>query len=123
MPIKYVRIILVAVATEVLAILALVLAIIAFGPSDPDAAQVFAEKTGYWLGPLAGFVFCLIGGWFVARNLASHQLINGLLVGVVAAIIDIALLFAMGSEFQLIFVASNTGRVVAGLIGGWLGKL
>ncbi len=122
MPIRIGRVTLVALATEVLAILVLVLVVALAGPSEPNAAQAYAQEVGYWLGPLAGFVLCVAGGWFVASRLPSHQLLNGLAVGVVAAAIDIAILVASGADFQTIFVVSNIGRIVAGSIGGWLGS-
>lgn len=123
MTIKTGSVVLVAIATEVLAILVLVLVVAVTGPSETAAARAYAADVGYWLGPVAGFVFCVIGGWFVAARAKTNQLLNGLAVGVVAAIIDITILVASGADFQYIFVISNSGRVVAGAIGGWLASM
>ena len=120
MPIRIGRILIGAVLAEFLAVLALVLIVAVFGPSDQAAAEAYAQRLGYWVGPLAGFVFTLIAGWWVAKNLTNYHLANGFVLGVAVAVIDISILVASGSGFQLIFAVSNIGRVIAGSIGGWL---
>ena len=120
MPLRIGRIIMLAVAIEALSILALVVLVALLGPSDPAAAQVYAERLGYWVGPIAGFVLCAVGGWLVARSLTAHHVLNGLVLGAVVAAIDIALLLAASAEFQPVFALSNAGRVVAGSLGGWV---
>lgn len=113
------RILIIAVAVEILAILVLVGLVAILGPSNPDAARAYAERLGYWVGPIAGFVFCVIGGWLAAKNLNKHQVLNGLVLGAVVAAIDVALLLAGGAAFQPIFAISNIGRLIAGSMGGW----
>jgi len=117
------RIFAVGLLAEFLAVLSLVLIVAAIGPSDPDAAQSYAERIGLWVGPIAGFLFTLIGGWWIAKGLAEFQLINGFVLGVVAATIDITILVLSGAEFMLVFAVSNIGRVIAGSLGGWLAGL
>ena len=112
------RMILLAVTIEALAVLVLMLGVALFGPADPGAARAYAERLGYWVGPLTGFVFCLGGGWLVARGLTSGHLPRGLLLGTLVAAIDIAILFASGADFQPIFAVSNLGKLVAGSLGG-----
>jgi hypothetical protein len=114
------RILLVGIAVEILAILTLVVLVAVLGPSDPAAARAYAERLGYWLGPIAGFVLCLLGGWLVARPIPSYQTVNGLALGAFVAAIDVALLLAGGAAFRVVFVVSNVGRLVAGALGGWL---
>ena len=120
MSIRIGLVVLVAIVTEVLAILALVLVVAVAGPTEPAAAQSYAEEIGYWLGPVAGFVLCVAGGWFVASRVPKHRLLNGFAVGAVAAAIDIAILVASGTDFLGIYVISNIGRIAAGSIGGLL---
>ncbi|NNG17838.1 MAG: hypothetical protein HKM89_15290 [Gemmatimonadales bacterium] len=120
MQIRFGRIIVAAIAVEVLAVLALILLVVVFGPSDPTAAEAYAERLGFWVGPIAGFVFCLLGGWWVAKGLSASHVLNGLVLGVTVAVIDIVILLASGAEFHPVFAVSNIGRVVAGTIGGWL---
>jgi len=114
------RIIIIAIVVEALAIIGLIGIVAVFGPSDPNSAQAYAEEVGYWFGPVVGIVLCIAGGWFVARRLKQHQVLNGLVLGAIVAAIDVALLVAGGATFQLIFIASNIGKLLAGSIGGWL---
>jgi hypothetical protein len=120
MQIRVGRILVAAVAVEVLAVLVLVVLVALARPSEPAAAEAYAVRLGYWVGPIAGFVLCVIGGWWVARGLATAHVINGLALGVVAAAIDVAILLASGTEFQPVFAVSNIGRIIAGVLGGLL---
>ena len=122
MNIKFGRVLIAAVVAEVVAILALVLIVFVFGPSDPAASQAFAERLGLWVGPIGGFITCFLGGWWVAKNLQSDHLVNGLALGITVALIDILLLVLSGEGFMLLFAASNIGRVVAGALGGWFAQ-
>lgn len=117
---KFVRYLVLAIVIEAIAVLILVLLVAMFGPSDPDAAPAFARRLGYWVGPTAGFVLCIGGGWLVARNLNSGQVTSGLILGATVAAIDVLLLVGGGAEFEPIFVFSNLGRLAAGSVGGWL---
>lgn len=117
---KYLKIVLAAFASEILAIISLVIVVAIFGPQNQDSAKAFAEDIGFWVGPIAGFLFTLVAAWFIARNLESGQIRNGIAVGVATAAIDVLLLVLGGSVFQFVFVLSNLGRVIAGYVGGWL---
>ena len=117
--VRYVGTILVAaLAIEILAIAVLVVLVALFGPRDPSAAQAYAERMGLWVGPVAGFVLCGLGGWWFARRMQRRHLLNGLILGAAVAAIDVALLMASGSAFRTVFLVSNVGRVVAGTLGG-----
>lgn len=107
-----------AVAIEAAAVLILILSVALLGPSEPEAARAYAESLGYWLGPTAGFVLCLGGGWLVGRPLRGGQVTRGALLGTIVATIDVAILVGGGAAFQPILVASNLGRIVAGALGG-----
>ncbi|NNE08527.1 MAG: hypothetical protein HKN20_08195 [Gemmatimonadetes bacterium] len=109
-----------AFLVEVLAILTLTVIVALSGFTDADEAAAYAERIGYLVGPIAGFVFCFVLGWWVARGLASGHLMHGLLLGAGAAAIDIAILVASGAAFEPVFVISNAGRLAAGALGGWL---
>ncbi len=119
MKVRIARTLITALVAEILAIAGLVIAVALFGPSEAEAAAEWAAETGWWFGPVAGFILCLVGGWFVARGATSDHVVHGLLLGVVVAAIDVGLLLAGGAEFQMVFVISNVGRVVAGGVGGW----
>ena len=120
MPVKIGRLLFTAIADEAIAIIGLVLVVALLGPSDPDAARGYAERVGYWFGPAAGFVPCIVGGWFVARRMSDRQILNGLALDAAVAAIDIALIVVSGAALQVIFVVSSIGRMIAGTIGGWL---
>ncbi len=120
MKIRFGHIILAAIGVEVLAIVVLISIVAVFGPSNQAAAEEYAQKMGYWVGPIAGIVLCAVGGWWVAKEMHSSQVLNGFLVGCVVATIDASMLSMAGVEFQTIFVVSNVGKVIAGGVGGWL---
>lgn len=117
---KYGRILLAAIASEILAVVSLVVAVAVFGPSDPGSAERFARETGSWLGPVAGFAFTLAAAWIVSRKLQSGHVQTGFAIGAAAALLDVLLLIAGGEGFQTLFVFSNLGRVLAGVLGGWM---
>lgn len=114
------RIVIAALVTEAVAILALVAIVALFGPHEKAAAQQFAERVGFWFGPASGVVLCIAAAFWVTRGLASGHVYQGVLLGVAAAVIDITLLVLGGAQFQPVFVFSNIGRVLAGAFGGWL---
>ena len=120
MKIRFGGIIIAAIAAEVLAIVVLIVIVAVFGPSNQAAAETFAQKMGYWVGPVAGIILCTIGGWWVAKEMDSSRILNGFLVGFVVAAIDVSLLLLGDIEYQTIFVISNAGKVAAGAFGGWL---
>jgi len=123
MGLRWGRILGAAVAVEVGAIVLLVVVVAVVGPKEPEAASAFAKRHGQWLGPLAGTIGCFLGGWWASRGMATRQVVQGLMVGVVAAAIDVALLLAGGASFRLLFVASNMGRILAGALGGWMASI
>ena len=114
------RTIIAALVIEALAIALLFLLVALFGPSDGAAAQAYAERLGQWVGPVGGAGFCLLGGWWLTRSLSSGHVLNGLVLGAVVAVIDIALLVLSGAAFQIVFVVSNGARLVAAALGGWI---
>jgi hypothetical protein len=114
------RIIIAAIAAPALTILSLVLVVALFGPADQAGAEAYAERLGYWVGPIGGFLFCLLGGIWVARGLRASRVLNGFVLGLVVAGIDVAILIAMGATFEPIFAISDIGKVIAGSLGGWI---
>ncbi|MDH3272737.1 MAG: hypothetical protein OEN56_15470 [Gemmatimonadota bacterium] len=117
---KLARYLALAIAIEGLTIGVLVGIVAVFGPTDPESSALFAQRLGYWVGPLAGFGLCLAGGWFVAQRVDRRHVVHGLALGVLVAAIDTALLVGGGAPFEPVFVVSNLGRMVAGSAGGWL---
>ena len=118
MKVRWIKLILGAIAAEVGAIVALVCVVAVFGPKEASEAQRYAEKMGPWVGPIAGAIFSFIGAWWIGRSLTRGHLIHGLLFGLLVAAIDVSLLVAMRAPFEWLFVISDVGKVAAALIGG-----
>ncbi len=118
MKIRWIRLIAGPIAAEMLAILILIAMVAIFGPRDQAQAQAYAEKLGAWVGPLAGVVLSFLGALWVSRGLASGHLLHGTLFGLLYAILDAALIVAMQAPFAWLFVASDAGKLLAGIAGG-----
>ena len=113
------RIVMAAVAAEVLGVFALVVLVVLSGPDDQSQTQQFAERLGAWVGPLSGFLLCLLGGYWVARN-SGNPIRNGLCMGVAAVLLDLAVALAIGATFAPLLFLSNAGRVIGGTVGGYI---
>jgi hypothetical protein len=122
MRIRIGRIILLAIAVEILTIAALAALVAIFGPHDRVADQAYAEQLGRWVGPIGSAVLCFLAAVFLTRRMASAQILNGFLIGAVAGVIDLVLLVPFGVKIQLLILISITGRMVAGTLGGWIGS-
>jgi hypothetical protein len=72
------------------------------------------------VGPLAGLALSFLGALWVSRGLDSGRLLHGFLFGLVYALVDVALLVVAQAPFAWLFVASDGGKVLAGLAGGVL---
>ena len=120
MSIRWLRILIAAVVAEVAAIVFLVVLVMIFGPSDAAEAQAFAERLGAWAGPLGGALATFLLALWVARPLETGQVLHGGLLGLLVALLDAGLLVAGSTPFQWLFVASGLGRIVAGMLGGYL---
>ena len=102
---------------EALPIAALAVVIAFFGPSDPVAASDYANAMGAWIGPIGGALVVLLGARLVGSG-AERPVAQGAVIGVAVAIIDGALLVLAGAPFAMLFVVSNVGKIVAGIVGG-----
>lgn len=122
MKIRWIRLVAGAILAEVAAILILILIVAIFGPRDHAQAQAYAEKLGQWVRPLAGVVLSFLGALWVSRGLTSGHLLHGFLFGLIYALVDVALLVTMQAPFMWLFVASDGGRLLAGIAGGWVAK-
>lgn len=113
----------VVVIAEALRVIILAVLVAIFGPRHWDASIEFAIALGAWVGPIAGFVLTLAGGWLVARGAApGDRLKNGVVLGLMAALFDIAVAYILlGSQVMPVpLLLANLGRLVAGSLGGWL---
>jgi len=122
MGIRFGRVAIAAVAAEILGIIALVVIVALFGPQERAAAEAYAMRLGMWVGPISGFVFCLLGGWWVAKRTNRAEVANGFATGLAAAAIDLTLIVVSGAPFHQVYVVANAGRIVAGTLGGWFAR-
>ncbi len=120
------RILVAIVASEALPILALVIVVFVYSLlRGPDSAtpEEFAPMAGNWIGPIGGFLTTLLFARWAARRASERPLAHGIAIGIGTALLDIGLgiLLAGSDIIQPLFVLSNTGRILAGILGGWLG--
>lgn len=78
------------------------------------------QATALWSAPAAGFLFCLLGGWWVARSVEVAHERNGVVLGAAVAVIDVALLVVSGAPFGALMASSFVSRIVGGYCGGMI---
>jgi len=125
LPILWIVGLAIMVETTAIAILAVLVAI--FGPHGPGASesgavQAFAEHLGQFVGPIASAVLCFLGAWWLARRAKQREVLCGFLLGAACVTIDLATLFPLGGKFGWLIAVSNTGRLIAGTLGGYVGS-
>jgi hypothetical protein len=113
-----------AVAAELLAILSLLVGVFVFvilsRPLSYGQGERLAREIAEWVIPLAGVVPCFLAGWWAGRKLETTAAQQGVSVGMMAAILDIAFLVWLGAPFRLLFVIAAISRVGGGALGGHL---
>ncbi len=122
MEIKYLQLVVAALAIEIISVLVLAIMVAIFGPPVPEQAQAFAADLGYWVGPIAGFVFTFLGAYMLTKNLSRSRIPNGILLGLLVAIVDVSILLGGDRGYEIIFLVSHTGRVVAGSLGAYVAE-
>ncbi len=123
MRIRWLKLILTASVAEIAAVLLLICLVAVFGPNSEEAAQAYAVKLGWWVGPIAGALFSFIGAVWISRSVADGYVEHGALLGVLLTLVDVFLLVSMRTPFQWLFVISNVGKILAGILGGIAGRL
>jgi putative membrane protein (TIGR04086 family) len=78
--------------------------------------QLFGERAFLLSATPACLAMTFVFGWWVARRAAARPLLHGLLVGVVAALIYLALVW--GQDLPTEFVVANWLKLAGGLAGG-----
>jgi hypothetical protein len=119
------RIVLAVLAAEALPILLLVAIVVVYSairPAGLRSPEEFAPLAGNWVGPIGGFLATLLFAWWAARRAPQRQLAHGAAVGVLTAVLDFSLgmLLGGGGAITPVFFLSNAGRIIAGILGGWL---
>jgi hypothetical protein len=119
------RLIVAVPIAEMLAIVGTVVpAVIVFATFDATvtARIIEMQRLTLFSAPTAGFVFCLLGGWWVARRATADPARSGLVLGIAVAAIDLVLLTASGAPFGMLTVTSIVGRIAGGYCGGVLAE-
>jgi hypothetical protein len=123
---SWVRVIVGVIAAEALPVLALVAVVLVYSlmrNADSPTPEEFAPMAGDWVGPIGGFLATFFFARWAARRASARPVAHGLAIGVGTALLDFSLgvlLSGAGAIVPLFFI-SNAGRIVAGLLGGWLG--
>ncbi len=110
---------------ELLAVAGMMAAtIITFATFDATVrARIFEmQRVAVWAGPAAGFVFCFLGGWWVARGVGAGHERNGVALGVAVALIELVFLVLSGAPFGTLFVSAIAARIAGGYCGGRFAK-
>jgi hypothetical protein len=89
-------------------------------PATVTARILEMQATALWSAPAAGFLFCLLGGWWAARGVQVAHQRNGVVLGAAVAVIDLALLLASGAPVGALMALSFLSRVFGGYCGGML---
>ena len=70
----------------------------------------------HYTAPPGSFVMCFLGALWVCRRIESHFILHGTLVGVVAALIYVAL--TRGQPEPLAYIVAHALKLVGGACGG-----
>ena len=92
---------------------ALILAIVPLG------LRLGEKFLHYTAGP-GSFIMCFLGALWVCRRVESHFILHGTLVGVVAALIYVALTRAQPEPFA--YIAAHALKLVGGACGGFVAR-
>ena len=121
---RWFRVVLAAVLAEVIGIAALVAQIfVVFGAgiTTLGTIELQLQRQGLWIGTIAGFFLCLLGGWWAGRK-SEKPLENGVRVGLLAGIIELVVLISAGAPVGRLMLLFFVSRVLGGYIGGRLGS-
>lgn len=74
----------------------------------------------HYTAPPGSFVMCFLGALWVCRRVESHFILHGTLVGVVAALIYVALTRAQSEPFA--YIVAHLLKLVGGACGGFVAQ-
>ena len=76
----------------------------------------FGQHPLLWIAPAGSLVLCFIFGWWAARGAGSRFALHGLLVGMVAMLIYLALTRLQAEPWE--YVAAHALKLLGGAAGG-----
>lgn len=123
---NWLRVAAAVLAAEALPILALVGVVFIYGlmrRADSPSPEAFAPAAGRWVGPIGGFLATLWFARWAAIRSPGRSMAHGVAVGIGTALLDLGLsqLLGGGGPVEPLLFLSNGGRLLAGVLGGWLG--
>jgi putative membrane protein (TIGR04086 family) len=100
-----------------LAEVALILAIV---PLGVRLGVRLGDNFLHYTAPPGSFVMCFLGALWVCQRIESHFILHGTLVGVVAALIYVALTRAQPEPFA--YIVAHGLKLVGGACGGFVAQ-
>jgi putative membrane protein (TIGR04086 family) len=97
-----------------LAEVALILAIVPLGLR-------LGENFLHYTAPPGSFITCFLAAFWVCRRIESRFILHGTLVGVVAALIYVAITRAQPEPFA--YILAHTLKLLGGACGGFVARL
>jgi hypothetical protein len=124
--INWVRVIVALVLAELLPILLLLAVVVAYtaprqqGGVSPGMRE--SPRWGEFVLPIGAFVATWLLSLWAARGARARHFAHGAVVGVGTAVVDIVVTLAAGYAISPAFLLLVSGRIVGGVLGGWLGS-
>jgi hypothetical protein len=121
--IRWGRVLVAAVLSEVAVVAILIVTITAYrflvAPGRAAAEyDAFGELAGYYVAPVAAGMATFVGALWVGRKLTSAFVANGALVGAAAVVLTGGLIFVAKPEDRLMYGVSFVLRILGGCFGG-----
>ena len=84
--------------------------------------QAFGDAANYYVAPIAAGLATFFGALWATRKMTSSFIVNGTLVGLIAVVLTVGLLFAAKPEDRLMYGVSYLLRVLGGYFGGLVAR-
>jgi hypothetical protein len=122
---NWIRVVVAVILAEMLSLLLLDATVVVYSvirQTGSLSLEAFAPRAAMWVGPIGGFLATLLFAWWAARRASEQKIMHGAAVGVGTALLDFGLGIVLvgGDAIHPVFFLSNGGRIVAGVLGGWL---
>ena len=87
--------------------------------ADPaPSSDHFARTASSWLGPIVGAIAAFAASNWAGKEAPHVAVRQALIIGAAIAVLDLAILSAIGQGMQPLSVFSNAEKVAAALLGG-----
>jgi hypothetical protein len=120
--IRWGRIVIAAVMSEVGVIAALFAGIAVYtwmNPSMSDAqSSTLGEEVGYYVAPGAGAVTTFLAALWATRGLSSSLFAHGALVGIVSVLLTVGFIASARPDHRVMYVIAFALRLAAGCLAG-----